>query len=155
MRPCGATRAGTQAPPLPISTIFFHATLHKQNNHLRAICPNATNHSMHNLPKRNRRGGACVPARTSAQRRFHTGNWFCASHIMPRGRERWMRPCGATRAGTQAPPLPISIKHCGVPLYIVHSIAHANRTVYHYPIGVILSIAQGWQVQCSLPWVMM
>ena len=25
-----------------------------------------------NLPKRNRRGGACVPARTSAQRRFHT-----------------------------------------------------------------------------------
>ena len=27
-----------------------------------------------NLPKRNRRGGACVPARTSAQRRFHTKN---------------------------------------------------------------------------------
>ena len=26
----------------------------------------------HNPPKRNRRGGACVPARTSAQRRFHT-----------------------------------------------------------------------------------
>ena len=24
--------------------------------------------------KRNRRGGACVPARTSAQRRFHTKN---------------------------------------------------------------------------------
>ena len=32
----------------------------------------------HNLPKRNRRGGTCVPARTSAQRRFHTGNRFCA-----------------------------------------------------------------------------
>ena len=62
----------------------------------------------------------------------------------------------------------------GVPLshHIVHSIAHAkphgvfiphriahsiapNRTVCHYPIGVILSIAQGWQVQRSLPWVMM
>ncbi|WP_155949719.1 hypothetical protein [Prevotella sp. HJM029] len=27
-----------------------------------------------------------------------------------------MRPYGATRAGTQAPPLPISIKPCGVPL---------------------------------------
>ena len=27
-----------------------------------------------NLPKRNRRGGACVPARTSAQRRFHAKN---------------------------------------------------------------------------------
>ena len=30
-----------------------------------------------------------------------------------------------------------------------------NHTVCHYPIGVILSIAQGWQVQRSLPWVMM
>ena len=29
---------------------------------------------MRNLPKRNRRGGAYVPARTSAQRRFHTKN---------------------------------------------------------------------------------
>ncbi|EGV28395.1 hypothetical protein HMPREF9431_00099 [Segatella oulorum F0390] len=27
-----------------------------------------------NLPKRNRRGGACVPARTFAQRRFHAKN---------------------------------------------------------------------------------
>ena len=31
----------------------------------------------------------------------------------------------------------------------------SNRTVCHYPIGVILSIAQGWQVQRSLPWVTM
>ena len=30
-----------------------------------------------------------------------------------------------------------------------------NRTVCPYPIGVILSIAQGWQVQRSLPWVTM
>ena len=30
--------------------------------------------STHNPPKRNRRGGVCVPARTSAQRRFHTKN---------------------------------------------------------------------------------
>ena len=43
MRPCGATRAGTQAPPLPISIIFFHATPHKQNDHLHTIHPNATN----------------------------------------------------------------------------------------------------------------
>ena len=27
------------------------------------------------------------------------------------GIERWMRPCRATRAGTQAPPLPISTNH--------------------------------------------
>ena len=32
---------------------------------------NKQNHTR-NPPKRNRRGGACVPARTSAQRRFHT-----------------------------------------------------------------------------------
>ena len=30
-----------------------------------------------------------------------------------------------------------------------------NHAVCHYPIGVILSIAQGWQVQRSLPWVTM
>ena len=41
-----------------------------------------------------------------------------------------------------------------IPHRIVHSI-DPNHVVYHYPIGVILSIAQGWQVQRSLPWVMM
>ena len=72
MRPYGATRAGTQAPPLPISIIFVHAIPHKQNNHLHAIHPNDINrpHTIH--PNEMRRGGACVPARTSAQRRFHT-----------------------------------------------------------------------------------
>ena len=104
MRPCGATRAGTQAPPLPIPIIFSHAIPHKPNNHLHTIQPNKTNRSARNLPKRNRRGGACVPARTSAQRRFHNKN----TRIV-RGHERWKRPCRATRAGTQAPPLPISI----------------------------------------------
>ena len=100
---------------------------------------------------RNGRGGACVPARTSAQRRFHpqrarpppvkeafpyakstslsTKEAFpSAKSISPRRkggifirrnvcrlrmmhtRCRWMRPCRATRAGTQAPPLPTSIK---------------------------------------------
>ena len=74
MRPRRATRAGTQAPPLPNSIIIFHAIPHKQNNHSRAICPNETNRPTCNPPKRNRRGGACVPARTSAQRRIHTKN---------------------------------------------------------------------------------
>ena len=66
-------------------------------------------------------------------------------------------PLWGDTAGTQAPLLPISTKPCGVPLphYIVHSIAHANHTVCPYPIGVILSKAQGWQVQRSLPWVTM
>ena len=31
----------------------------------------------------------------------------------------------------------------------------SNQAVCPYPIGVILSIAQGWQVQRSLPWVTM
>ena len=43
-------------------------------------------------------------------------------HALRTGNERRMRPCGATRAGTQAPPLPISTKPRGVllphPLYI-------------------------------------
>ena len=105
-----------------------------------------TNCPMRNPPKRNCRGGAYVPARTSAQRRFHTKNRF-VYHALCAGNERWMCPCRATRAGTQAPPLPIPIKPHGVPLphHIVHSIA-PNRTVCPYPIGVILSIAQGWQV---------
>ena len=41
-----------------------------------------------------------------------------------------------------------------IPHRIAHSIA-PNHVVCHYPIGVILSIAQGWQVQRSLPWVTM
>ena len=48
MRPCGATRAGTQAPPLPISIIFFHAIPHKQNNHLRTIPHKRNQPSTHN-----------------------------------------------------------------------------------------------------------
>ena len=41
-------------------------------NRPHAIHPNAIKRPTRNLPKRNRRGGAYVPARTSAQRRFHT-----------------------------------------------------------------------------------
>ena len=43
-------------------------------------------------------------------------------------------------------------------VFIPHRIAHSiapNHVVCPYPIGVILSIAQGWQVQRSLPWVTM
>ena len=48
MRPCRATRAGTQAPPLPISIIFFHTIPYKQNNHLRAIPHKRNQPSTHN-----------------------------------------------------------------------------------------------------------
>ena len=43
-------------------------------------------------------------------------------------------------------------------VFIPHRIAHSiapNHAVCPYPIGVILLIAQGWQVRRSLPWVMM
>ena len=77
------------------------------------------------LLKWNGRGGAYVPARTSAQRRFHTKNT-----CIVRGDERWMRPCRATRAGTQAPPLPTSIK----PLCHATFLHFARRqTVCHQP----------------------
>ena len=104
-------------------------TVFPTNKITHAIHPNDINRSMRNPPKRSRRGGACVPARTSAQQRFHTKKY---THCVW-GIERWMRPCRATRAGTQAPPLPISTNHtwcaiisshctfdsskpCGVPL---------------------------------------
>ena len=48
MRPCRATRAGTQAPPLPNSIIFFHTIPHKQKNHLHTILPNDINRFMRN-----------------------------------------------------------------------------------------------------------
>ena len=41
--------------------------------------------------------------------RPHSGVSIPKTHALCAGDERWMRPCGATRAGTQAPPLPISI----------------------------------------------
>ena len=168
MRPCRATRAGTQAPPLPRSVIFFHAIPYKQNNHLHTILSNEINRPSRNLPKRNRRGGACVPARTSAQRRFHTKNTciVCGDLTM----DAPLR--GDTGGYTGAAPAnlhqttryAITSSHCtfdsprqshgvSIPHRIAHSIA-PNHAVCHYPIGVILSIAQGWQVQRSLPWVM-
>ena len=77
----------------------------------------------------NGRGGAYVPARTSAQRRFHTKIYLRITYHV-RGFND-----GCALAGR-------------------HGRAHrhrpyqspSNRTVCHYPIGVILSKAQGWQV---------
>ena len=150
--------------------------------------PNATNrpHAIH--PNEMRRGehlratfsskmrriGACVPARTSAQRRFHTGNGFCVSRIVcgelndgcalvgRHGRAHRHRPYPSpsyfsTRSYTnkrtiymQFTPNEIN-RPCAIRPYPTPP----NHAVCPYPIGVILSIAQGWQVQRSLPWVMM
>ena len=112
MRPCWATRAGTQAPPLPISIIFFHAIPYKQNNHLRTIHPNDINRLRTIHP--NEIVGA-VPA--CPPERPRSGVSIPKIHGIMCGNERWMRPRRATRAGTQAPPLPNSI-------IIFHAIPH-------------------------------
>ena len=109
-------------------------------NRPHAICPNETVGAVPVCPPERPRSGVSIP-------KIHA---WCT------GNERRMHPCGATRAGTQAPPLPISTKPRGV--FIPHRIAHSiapNHAVWSYPIGVILSIAQGRQVQRSLPWVTM
>ena len=70
--------------------------------------------SHNNSPNCGKMNDECAPRRAtrmSAQRRFHTQNT-----CIVRGDERWMRPCRSTRAGTEAPPLPNSIKPRGVPL---------------------------------------
>ena len=109
-------------------------------NRPRTICPHETVGAVPVCPPERPRSGVSIP-------KIHA---WCT------GNERRMHPCGATRAGTQAPPLPISTKPRGV--FIPHRIAHSiapNHAVCSYPIGVILSIAQGRQVQRSLPWVTM
>ena len=60
MRPCRATRAGTQAPPLPNSIIFFHAIPHKQNNHSRAIHPNEAVGAAPMCPPEHPRSGVSI-----------------------------------------------------------------------------------------------
>ena len=130
---------------------------------------NDINRPTRNPSKRNRRGGACVPAQTSAQRRFHTKN----TRIV-RGDLTTDAPLqGDTGGHTGTAPTHlhqttwcvITASHCtfdsprqpqgvSIPHRIAHSIA-PNHAVCPYPIGVILSIAQGWQVQRSLPWVTM
>ena len=82
MRPCRATRAGTQAPPLPISIIFFHAIPHKQNNHLHTIHPNDINHpraiypnetvgAVPVCPPKRPRSGVSIPKYIYASRIMH------------------------------------------------------------------------------------
>ena len=107
-------------PHNPIQTKFRPCAIHpKRNQPSHTSSTQTVSTATRNLPKRNCRGGACVPARTSAQRRFHT-----------KKTRHYVR--GITT--------------------IDHSKPHV---VCPYPIGVILSIAQGWQVQRSLPWVTM
>ena len=118
----GDTGGHTGAAPTHLHHIFPHIP-HKQNNYLhailpkrnqppmrnpqnninhpRAICPNETAGAVPVCPPERSRSDVSIPKIYDA---------LCA------GNERRMRPCGATRAGTQAPPLPNSIKPHGVPI---------------------------------------
>ena len=64
--------------PLPHHTTHWgRKCIAQSHTNKITICtqsPQRNQPPVRNLPKRNRRGGACVPARTSAQRRFHTKN---------------------------------------------------------------------------------
>ena len=60
---------------------------------------------------------------------------------MMHARYRWMRPCGATRAGTQAPPLPTSIKPLchATSLILVHQRTIRRRTLLFLSIGELFA----------------
>ena len=76
---------------------------------------------------------ACPPERP------HSGvsipKYICASRIMHEDLTM-DAPLQGDTGGHTGPPLPISTKHCGVPLSIVHSIVHTNRTVSLTPSGL-------------------
>ena len=130
----GDTGGHIAAFPYQFPIIFFHAIPHKQNNHLRTIHPNATN-----------RPHAICPNETVG--------------AVP------MCPPEHPRSGVSMPKIHALCTgmNDGCALVGRHGRAHrrrpyqspSNHAVRHYPIGVILSIAQGWQVQRSLPWVTM
>ena len=145
----------------PMVLVHVHRFPNKQTNkqnHPRAICPNDTVGAVPVCPPERPRSGVSIPK----------------IHVLCAGNERWMRPCRATRAGTQAPPLPIPTivfrtshtnkitiyaqftpNEINRPCAIRPYQSPSNHAVSHYRVAVILSIAQGWQVQRSLPWVMM
>ena len=129
MRPYGATRAGTQAPPLPRSVIFFHTIPYKQNSVHAQFTPNEINHPTHHPPKRYQPLHAIHPNETVGAvpacppERSRSGVSIIKTHALCTGDERRMRPCRATRAGTQAPPLPISV-------IFFHAIPHKQNTIY-------------------------
>ena len=148
----------TGAAPTKLHHIFPHIP-HKQNNHLRAIHSNDTNRPTRNSSQTKSTvphvicPNETVGANIRAQ--FSQAKCVGAAPVCPPERSRSGvsipkiglcitycarglndgAPLWGTRAGTQAPPLPNSTKPRSVslPHHIVHSIAHANRTVCPSP----------------------
>ena len=154
----GDTGGHTGTAPTKLHHIFPHIP-HKQNNHLRAIHSNDTNR----------------PTRNSSQTKSTVPHVICPNETVGaniRAQFSQAKCVGAvpvcpperSRSGVSIPKIGLCITYCARGLNDgAHGRAHRhrpyqpppNRTVCHYPIGVILSIAQGWQVQRSLPWVTM
>ena len=149
----------TGAAPTKLHHIFPHIP-HKQNNHLRAIHSNDTNR----------------PTRNSSQTKSTVPHVICPNETVGANIRAQFSQAKCVGAAPMCPP---ERPHSGVSMPKTHALcvgandgcafagrhgrAHRhrpypsppNRTVCPYPIGVILSIAQGWQVQRSLPWVTM
>ena len=77
-------------------------------NRSRATCPNDINHP-HAIHPNETVGvvPVCPPERPRSGVSIQEIGFV--HHALCAGNERWMRPCRATRAGTQAPPLPRSV----------------------------------------------
>ena len=129
-----------------------------KQNYPRAILPNETVGAVPMCPPERPRSGVSIP-------KIHA---WCAGNLTM---DAPLQGNTGGHTGTaptnlhQTMRCVITASHCtfdnprqprgvSIPHRIANSIA-PNHAVCHYPIGVILSIAQGWQVQRSLPWVMM
>ena len=174
MRPCGATRAGTQAPPLPNTIIFFHAshtnktTIYAQSIQTTSTIPHAIhpNETVGANIRAQFSQAKCVGAAPACPpERSHSGVSMPKIHALCAGNLTMDAPLWSDAGGHtgtaptnlhQTTRCSITSSHCtfdnprqprgvSIPRRIANSIA-PNHAVRHYPIGVILSIAQGWQV---------
>ena len=104
-QPTLGNNASEEATPLGVVLSFAHIITH----------PNEIVGAVPACPPERPRSGVSIPK----------------IHALYAGDERRMRPCRATRAGTQAPPLPISVIH---PRTILpNDINHPNETRKHPP----------------------
>ena len=137
----------------------MHNPFPNEINHLPTIHPNGTVGAAPACPPERPRSGVSIQKNTRIARGdFNDGCTLVGRH----GRVHRHRPYQTpSYFSTQSHTNKITICTQSVPT--ASTVPRAirpypsppNRTVCPYRIGVILSIAQGWQVQRSLPWVTM
>ena len=141
--------------------VHVHRFPNKQNHPL-IICSNKAVGAAPVCPPERPRSGVSIPKKVCVSRimrgEFNDGCTLAGRHGRAHRHRPYQSPSYfATQSRTNKIP---SMRNSPQTKSTVHvqsapTHLHANRAVCHYPIGVILSIAQGWQVQRSLPWVMM